>query len=236
MASAPDCTGPPAAVVPGGDLRRLAGAVVPHAARAAADPVLCAVQWEISGGALWLAAADGHTGAVARWPLPGRPAAATGAALLSPGQATALASFAAAGPRPVAVEVHAGSVTVTRADGTASGAQWPLPPPAPGRIPDWRDEVAGMLAAAPGPEVSGMTVCSAGLCRFRVQSVLDARVAGGWPASLKLELRQQQRSGSPQVLVTCEDWLIGYLRCPADHAGTPGGDDTAGGWLAWLAG
>ena len=237
MLSSTDCAGPPpaipAAVILGGDLQRLASAVMPHAARDAADPVLCAVQWEISGGALWLAAADGHTGAAARWPLPGRPPGTAGPALVSANQAADLAGFAAAGPGPVAVKVRSGSVTVTRADGTARRALWPLPLPAPGRIPDWREVVTGLLSAAPGPAPGGISVRSADLCRFRVQSSLDATVAGGMPASLRLELRPHPRSGSPLVLVTCEDWLIGYIRL-APGAGTRG-DDAATSWLPRLA-
>jgi hypothetical protein len=71
------------AEIPGWHLRRLAGAVVPHAAAEAYKPALCAVQWEIRAGALWLAATDTYTMAAARWPLPDGTAGTAGPVLVS---------------------------------------------------------------------------------------------------------------------------------------------------------
>lgn len=225
------------AEIPGRHLRRLADAVVPHAAAEAYKPTLCAVQWEIRGGALWLAATDTYTMAAARWPLPDGTAGTAGPVLVSANDTAALARFAGTGQAPVTIGIAAGMVTVTRADGKTRSARWPLPAPTADDIPDWRSVLGGLVDGTAAPSSGRFTFNSEHLSRFKMQSAQACAVSGGWPAELRFRLRRHLRTRATLFLVTCEDWFAGAIR-PMLTDGTFWGtadEELTRHWPGWLA-
>jgi hypothetical protein len=117
----------------------------------------------------------------------------------------------------VTVEIAAGAVTVTRADGKARGARWPLPAPAPDDIPDWRSVLGGLLDGTAAPSSGRFTFNSEHLSRFRMQSARACAVSGGWPAELRFRLRRHLRTGATLFLATCEDWFADAIRPMLTH-------------------
>ncbi len=224
------------AEIPGADLRRLAEAVAPHAAGGGHDQALSPVQWEIRGGALWLAAAAERTVGAARWQLPGAPGAAAGPVLVSLDETTALAGFAGSGDVRVAVDdALGGTVTVTRSGGQqARSAPWLLPPP--GEAGDWRGILSGLLDGTPGRLGHSITFESADLPRFRMPGARAVTGTGGRPAELRFQIRRHRSTRELLFLVRCEDWFIGAIRpvTTGPHDGAAA-DDLIRSWPGWLA-
>ena len=217
--------------LPSADLRRLAGAVTPHAAEAR-EPALRAVQWQIRGGALWLAATGAHTAGTARWPLPGGSGEDAGPVLVSVEETAALARFAGDGPAEVTVDVNDGTVTVARRDGEEARS---APLPAAG-LQDWRDVLSGLFDGTPGHLGGRITFDSAYLSKFRLQSARPAAGTGGPPALLQFRLRRHLRTRELMFLVTCEDWFIGVIRpVITDPADAAAADALIQAWPRWLA-
>ena len=222
-----------AAAIPGRVLLRMAEAVVPHAAEEAYSPGLMAVQWEIRGGALWLAATDTRTLAAAR--CPASIGSADGGPVLLPASATMrlarTAASAGAALTLVRVDAQALAVTVQAGNGQLRDAQWPLPP-ARHEAADWRQVLGGLLAGPP-EQASALTAESWLLSRFRVRSALADQVSGGWPARLRLEPRTHAGTGVRAWVVRCEDWFIGAILTGGPSRGPAAAGD--GQWTQWIS-
>lgn len=217
------------ASMPGPDLRRLAAAVIPHAAGDPCTPALCAVQWEIRDGALWLAATDMHTIGAARWQLPAGTAAAAGPVLLPVSETILLAEAAGAGPVVVTIDPAAAAVTAVWSGGTYQ-ARGPLH--VLGEVPDWRSVLTGLTGGTPGPAPGQLMFDPAQLTRFTVQ---PAGTRAGRqqppPPLLRFQLRRHLATHRLTYLVTCSDWFIGAVSpLLAEPGADEWGDTIIGRW------
>ena len=218
--------------IPGADLRRLVAAVTPHAADDPGTPTLCAVQWEIRDGALWLAATDTHTIGAARWPLPGGPVAAAGPVLLPVSETVLLTEAVGTGPAMLTIDPAAATVTAVWGGGTCQARGLP---PMPCEIPDWRSVLTGLVDGTPGSAPGRLMFDPAHLTRFTVPSAsAQAAPALRFPL-LRFQLRRHLTTRRLTYLVTCYDWFIGAISpLIADAGSDEYGDTIISRWAACL--
>jgi len=174
--------------IPGGDLRRLTASVTPRAADDPCTPTLCAVQWEIRDGALWLAATDTHTIGAARWQLPEATPAAAGPVLLQVSETILLAEAVGDGPAVITIDPAAAAVTAVWSGGTYQ-ARGPLP--ALAEIPDWRSVLTGLTGGTPGPAPARLMFDPAHLTRFTPPPPGSPAGCEQPPPLLRFQLRRQ---------------------------------------------
>ena len=218
--------------IPGADLCRLAAAVTPHAADDPDTPALCAVQWEIRDGALWLAATDTHTIGAARWPLPGGPVADAGPVLLPVSETVLLTGAVGAGPAVLTIDPAAAAVTAVWNGGTYQ-ARGLLP--VPWEIPGWRSVLTGLLDGTPATAPVRLMFDPAHLTRFTVPSAgAQADPDRRFPL-LRFQLRRHLATRRLTYLVTCYDWFIGAISpLIAGPGGGECGDTIISRWATCL--
>lgn len=209
--------------IPGPDLRRLVAAVAPHAAADPDTPALCAVQWEVRGGTLWIAATDMYTIAAARWPLPaGGTPAATGPVLVPAGEALALAEAVGADLAAVTIDPAASAVTAAWTGGTYQARQ---PVPVPGEIPDWRGVLADLVDGQPASPGGRIMFDPSHLTRFTVRLSRGRPDSDERPPLVRFQLRRHLSNRRLMYLVTCQDWFIGAI---SPLTAGPGADEYGG--------
>ena len=216
----------------GTDLRRLTAAVAPHAAEDPDSAALCAIQWEIRDGALWLAATDTYTVGAARLPLPGEASLPAGPVLVPAGNTVALAEAVGEDLAAVTIDPAAAAVTATWSGGTYQAR---YSSPVQGEIPDWRRVLACLVDGTPGPPARRIMFDPAHLARFTMRPPYGRADSEGLAPLIRLQLRRHQTNRRLMYLVTCQNWFIGAISpLIADPGTTEFGSTVISRWAGYL--
>ena len=218
--------------ISGTDLQRLTGAAAPHAAEDPDTPALCAIQWAIRDGALWLAATDMNTIGAARMPLPGGASLPAGPVLVPADETVAMAKAVGEDLAAVTIDPAAAAVTAAWSGGTYQAR---YSSPVRGEIPDWRRVLACLVDGTPGPSARRIMFDPAHLARFTIRPPGGRADSEGLAPQVRLQLRRHRTNRRLMYLVTCQDWFIGAISpLTADPGTAEFGSTVISRWAGYL--